>query len=180
MNLRLIPSLCLLCIVGCSSAKNESHHQKLSNGQIINNGIALSEYFEAKKYTANEEVLVHLIVTLGTERIPKGQELALSWQDKKLKDRIEEVEEVYISNKSERPIEIENARLTYFSTSRSLVENKVTIQPNSFYKTQALIASTSLYRAEKNRILIIKINGVEEVINLKERRTPVLELGENI
>lgn len=180
MTLRLISCLCLLFIFGCSSIQNNSPIRKLSNGQIVSNGVPLSEYFEAKEYTSNKEALVHLIVTLGTERIPKGQELNLSWQDKNLKDRIEEVEEIYISNKSEKPIEIESASLSYFSTFRVLIDKAVLVQPKSFYKTQALVSSTSLYRAEKNRVLRIKVNGVVQEVNLKERRTPVLELGKNI
>jgi len=181
MKIKYISSLCLFCVLlGCSSAKNENFHQALSNGQIVRNGVALSEYFEAKEYTLNKEVLFHLIVTLGTERVPKGQEINLSWQDKKLKDRIEEVEEIYISNKSDKPIEIENVTLSYFSTSRVLLEKTVIIQPKSFYKTQALVSSTSIYRAEMHRVLNIKINGTKEVIDINERRTPVSELGKNI
>lgn len=181
MKIKYISSWCLLFILfGCSSSKNENFQQALSNGQIIRNGVALSEYFEAKEFTSNKEVLLHLIVTLGTERVPKEQKVNLSWQDKKLKDRIEEVEEIYISNKSEKPIEIESITLSYFATSRVLLEKAVTIQPKSFYKTKALISTTSIYRAEKHRVLNVTINGTKEIINIAERRMPISELGKNI
>jgi hypothetical protein len=181
MKIKIIFSFWLFCIlVGCSSVKNEHSPNPLTNGQIIRNGEALSEYFEAKAYTRNNEVLLHLIVTLGTERLPTGHEADLTWQDKKLKDRIESVEEVYISNKSEKPIVIANLSLSYFGKDRVLIDEAITIQPNSFFKTNAIISSTSLYRAEMQRTFGVKINGVQEVINIKERRTPVADLGKNI
>lgn len=181
MKIKISVSLWILCsIVGCSSVKNEISPNPLTNGQIIRNGEALSEYFEAKAYTRDKEVLLHLIVTLGTERLPKGHEVSLSWQDKKLKDRIEAVEEIYISNKSEHPKVIERLTLSYFGVDRVLLKEAVTIEPNSFYKTKAIISFTSIYRAEMQRAFSIKIDGAQEVIDIKERRTPVSDLGKSI
>jgi|GEM_PF-2924302 len=169
----------LLSVVLSACSSNQTGRVVLStpNGNGEFNSVLLSEYFESTALISNGELLAHLIVTLGKERVPKGQEVKISWKDRKFNDQIEEVEEIYFTNNSSEVITIENVNLTYYGASRDFLDQPASIPPKSFYKTQAFISSTSLYRGEKVRLLKLKVNGVQQEVVLREKRTPVSALG---
>jgi hypothetical protein len=124
--------------------------------------------------------LTHLIVTLGKERIPKGQEVKLTFGERKIGDRIEEVEEIYFTNTSDKEVRIDGANLSYYGTSREFVDRPTSIAPKAFYKTKAFVSSTSLYRGEHGRLLKLIVDGVPQQVEIHERRTPVSELGSGL
>jgi hypothetical protein len=160
-------------LISCSANQTGRvvHSTPSKDGRL--DSTLLSEYFESKALLFENSILAHLVVTLGSERLPKGYKSGLSWSDRKYRDRIEEVEEIYLTNNTNNNIVVEEISITRLGGAKAIIRNPVTIPANSFKKTAANISTTSVYRAEQKRILSVKINGKYYETILMEKRTPV-------
>ena len=160
------------CIVSLFSACATSSGKVLQTSYPagVKQTVVLSNYFESKVLVA-DKVLVHLILTLGDERLPEDYRSPLSWSDRKLRDRIDIVEEIYLSNQSGKPVTISNLTLDYFSKVRLYIDQPTIIAPGSFIKTKKNIGTTSVYRAARTRKLNITVDGQSEEIVFNESRT---------
>ena len=174
MNISLSVRVWLVsaCIVSLFSACATSSGKVLQTSYSagVNQTVVLSNYFESKVLVA-DKVLVHLIITLGNERLPKDYRSPLSWSDKKLRDRIDMVEEIYLTNQSDKPVNISNVALDYFSEVRTYIDQPTIIAPGSYLKTKKNIGTTSVYRAARTRKLYITVDGQPEEIVFNESRT---------
>lgn len=163
-----------LLLSGCAQSGRVVQSEMTRDG--VRSQVLLSEYFESRVRLVDEGLLAHLIVTLGKERVPRGQRVDLSLSDRVFNDWIEEVDEIYFTNESDQPLVLEDIRLSYFNGHLKLSEQPVTIQPGSFWKTPAAVKATVLYRMPRKRTLELVVGGQPYVIEMPERRTPVSEL----
>lgn len=172
-NLFTLVMLALL-LGGCVQSGRVVQSEMTHDG--VRSQVLLSEYFESRVRLVDEGLLAHLIVTLGKERVPRGQRVDLSFNDRVFNDWIEEVDEIYFTNESDRPLVLQDVRLSYFNGHLKLSEQPVTIQPGSYWKTPPAVKSTVLYRAARQRTLELVVDGRSYQIEMQERRTPVAEL----
>lgn len=173
-NIIFIISCALLLLTSCALDQNGRIVRTVAGQQIV-----LSEYFESEHLVEEKSLLIHLVSTLGKERIPPGKSADIPWEQRKFNDRIEQVGEIYFTNNGDKPITIDSIFLSYDqrkSRSVSYSDKAITIAPQTFFKTNAHIGVTSLYRVARARRLSLNIDGVAYEINMKERRVPVSEL----
>ena len=138
------------------------------------NRVELSEYFQSKALIANEKLLAHLIVTLGSERVPKGY--TFTEKIDRFQDQIEEVTEIYFTNNSSEPIEISNVYLQNNSQRQDILPQTMTIPPGKWVKTEPIVEVTSVYRPNIESVLCYTYMGKQESASLPQIRTPVSEL----
>lgn len=154
-----------------------------SSGQIVRTAIdpatgkssqvALSNYFQSKAMIADGMVQAHLIVTLGKERVPKGVKLQVS----RLQKRIEEVTEIYFTNKGSVPVHLSNIKLVGEIQTQQILPKVFTIAPGQWVKSEAIVSTTSVYRAEYNTVLFYDYLGKQHQVPLPQIRTPVNQLS---
>ncbi|WP_049721205.1 hypothetical protein [Gilvimarinus polysaccharolyticus] len=165
--------VCLL-LSACSAHQSPRIVNSVPDGKGGFNSIVLSEYFESMATMFDDSLVAHVVVTLGDERLPEGYEKVLSWSDRKYQDHIEEVEEIYFTNLSDKEVTVSEVYLSYFQTERSLLSEPLVIPPKTFRKSDALVSISSVYRApRRDRVLRVKANGVYEKVTLTEQRTPI-------
>ncbi len=138
------------------------------------NTVELSEYFESKNMIAGGDLQAHLIVTLGSERIPTGYKLKEKVD--RFQDQIEEVTEIYFSNKGEEPITIKNVFLQSNSQKLIILPNSITVMPGKWVKSEPIVGVTSVYRPDIESVLHYEHNGKNYTASLPEIRTPVAKL----
>ncbi|MBL4759925.1 MAG: hypothetical protein JKY80_03605 [Mariprofundaceae bacterium] len=178
MKLQLLIMI-ILILTGCAVEQSGKVMSYEVNSSGITNKTELSNYFESKVMLPDTQVMAHLIVTLGDERLPKGYKSPLSGTDREYQDQIDEVEEIYFINKSPENVVIDNITLSFFGSTHPFSEGPVTIQPGkfSFIKTKPVIGTTSLYRAARKRILKLTVNGKPVQVTMDEVRTPVKRIS---
>jgi hypothetical protein len=124
-------------------------------------------------------VLVHLIVTLGDERLPEGYDSPLTLGDLLIQDRVDRVEEIYVVNKSAKPVELQELELKIYSDWESMIDGPVTVEPTGHIKSKPDISTTSVFRAARKREVKVRMNGTVHELLLTERRIPVSDLRQN-
>lgn len=171
----MLPLALSLLIAACASNQNGRvvHSTSDVNGGL--KAVELSEYYESKVLLNNGSVLAHLIVTLGEERLPNGYESPLSWSDRS-NDRIDAVQEIYLTNNTDKDVTLEELSISYYGSFKSLIDKNITISAKSYVKSNKIITTTSIYRAAKNRTLKYKINNSVGEVTLIEKRMPVKAL----
>lgn len=97
-------------LASCAAPSPRVEHQFAdSNGKIQTE--LLSEYFASKQLVDDGRLLVHLIVTLGKERVPPDEKVDIAFRDRLFSDQIEAVKEIYFTNKSDKAITLGRAKL---------------------------------------------------------------------
>ena len=136
--------------------------------------VRLSEYFESKNMIAGGNLQAHLIVTLGRERVPKGYKL-----EKKINrfaSEIEEVTEIYFTNKSAQPVTISNMVLRAQVLKLDILPSTITVAPGKWVKSDPIVRTTSVYRHDIDSVLHYEYKGEKHEAALPQIRTPVSEL----
>ena len=110
-----------------------------------------SKYFSKLDSVANKQVVAHIMITLGKERLPKDYKGIKGWgklTNKNYEEGIfEAVTEVYFSNITDQ--EVSFILHGVKTTGRKDFKSKViTIKPNSFYKTDAFVTIASKFKKE--------------------------------
>lgn len=135
--------------------------------------VALSNYFQSKAMLADGTVQAHLIVTLGKERVPKGVKVQVS----RLQERIEEVTEIYFTNKGSVPVQLSNMKLVGEIQTQEILPKAITLAPGQWVKSEAIVSTASIYRAEYDTVLFYEYLGKQHQVPLPQIRTPVDQLS---
>ncbi|KAA9129676.1 hypothetical protein F3N42_15030 [Marinihelvus fidelis] len=126
-----------------------------------------SEYFEDSQVVEDGALKLHLVITLGAERLPKQYEIQNSWgRVQRSQGDIEEVYEVYISNLGESAVDLELSTLN----NMALAPASVSITPGSHVKTDPLVRMTSAYKMENPYVLTYNYKGVQKELKGTARR----------
>jgi hypothetical protein len=141
----------------------------------LENTVELSEYFESKNVIADEQVWVHLITTLGEERIPENY--ITSEKVDRSQGQIEEVTEIYFSNKSDETIILSNVYLQVNSLRHNIVPKIITLESGKRVKSEPNIRATSVYRPNIESVLHYEYKGLKYTASLPQLRTKVSALG---
>lgn len=145
-NILIILSLLLVSCINTPSTSPRINHV---DSQLRET--SYSKYFSKLDSVANKQVVAHIMITLGKERLPKDYTGIRGWgklTDKNYKEGIfEAVTEVYFSNITDQ--EISFTLHSIKTTGKKDFENQtITIKPKSFYKTKAFITIASKYKTE--------------------------------
>lgn len=162
-----------MLVAGCAPLGwiSETTWDPVTGKQIT---VRLSEYFESNNMIAAGNLQAHLIVTLGRERVPEGYQ-----PEKKINrfaGEIEEVTEIYFSNKSAEPVAIANVVLRANALKLGILPSTITVAPGKWVKSDPIVRTTSVYRPDIDSVLQYEYKGEKYEAALPQIRTPVSEL----
>lgn len=153
-GLALVGGLFLIALAGCGSGG--SGRMTLRTGDTRSD---YSEYFEFQRIVLDGKLRVHLLVTLGLERLPPDWRFApdiLVGPDGRLSRQaradgfIEEVYEIYFTNLGETPITLSQLELSEPQVKpprRMLLRpDPLTVEPGQFVKTEPEVYIGSVYQ----------------------------------
>ena len=102
-----------------------------------------SRYFENEKRSVAGQLLVHGVITLGQERLPKGYDFR---RDPRYSDGITTaVLEFYFTNQTDQPLKVAVESFSCRLFGDVAISMPVTISPRGYLKSDPLIAFTSNY-----------------------------------
>ena len=138
-----------IALTSCVSTPSSSPRINHIDSQLKET--SYSKYFSILDSVANKQVIAHIMVTLGKERLPKDYEGIKGWgklTNKNYEEGIfEAVTEVYFSNITDQDVSfiLHSVNTTGRKDFKSQV---ISIKPKSFYKTDAFVTIASKYKTE--------------------------------
>ncbi len=168
--------LCLLVILttvfalnGCNaSGRINSTSYDPKTGK--NKQIQYSEYLEDVRVVGNGALKFHLVITLGSERLPKNYKIQNKWGriDRSQGD-IEEVYEIYITNLSSKKRDLQLQSIN----GMRLAPSSTSIKPKSYVKTNPLVRVSSVYKTETDYVIAYKYQGKAKKLKGSAKRLTV-------
>lgn len=167
----ILVALCL-CLVACQSGPQITLDS--SDGETTRR---FGSYFENDKFFVGDAVLVHAVISLGRERLPKEWkgERELYYSD----GEVEAVLEFYFTNPTDKPVElkIEDFQCRLFRGSIGPAVMMMMIPPKQWVKSTPLVTLTSNYVIDPwDYSMSVVINGQVHPIKDKLVRMTIEQL----
>lgn len=166
-----------LLLAGCSLGPSGY----VTQSQVSADGRAqsqlLSPYYEARADLLEGGLHAHLISTQGKERLLEKPAFSIKMSDRMFNAAIEEVVEIYFSNRTDEPLVVEDVRVSFFGGWMAFEEPAFAVESRNFRKTVPVVFVSNAYRAPQKRTLSLTVNGERHELELQERRTPLSEVG---
>lgn len=94
----------------------------------------------------------------------------------RFQDEIEEVTEIYFTNKGTESISINNVFLQVNFLKLEISPSKITVEPGNWVISDPIVEITSIYRPDIESVLHYEYEGKKYEAALPQIRTPVSEL----